>query len=622
MSKRDKYEEKRRLINRNDDEFEDESDVSEIDFEAQDDEDFDENESVDFMGMNTEKSYEIEHENFKRYIRKSRRKQRNLIVFILFLCLIIAGGLVFGAYVINTEKSSHEPFFAELVKLEKSYKLTDDLQSVAGSFNVAGYRAEVTQVQGYEYLRLNLTMDKQEVAFYFQNEFPGAGAENVPELTKYYIQRGNDVLPISMEYDFDNIEAALPKVIDLQGGGNGFLYIEYKGSVPDTMTLYNISSLEKVDGINLAATLAYYFDVSDGGEESFLLNVMHDIDVYTYQVDENRYNSGRGSGSSMLQFYDGLEFAFEGYEFKFKANVSLGEKAYIGRYDGTFIFTGSGIQMGTASYYTYVTPEYMLEENQILTPSNHIWENAVVYDNKLLEAFENIPLNDIDNSRIVRPEEGHRYYTDESGNEITSFGIDVSDHQGAIDWKTVADFGVKYAFVRAGYRGYTSGSIQPDDNFQSNIKGAIDAGLDVGVYFYTQAITAEEAKEEAEYVINQIKDYKITGPIVFDSELVEAEEGGRANNLSRADRTAVARAFFDTVIAAGYKPMLYANTNWLLFRLDLDELADVPIWYAYYGDEPALPYKFAIWQYSSTGNLPGVESDETDLNIMFEDVFK
>ena len=120
MSKRDKYEEKRRLINRNDDEFEDESDVSEIDFEAQDDEDFDENESVDFMGMNTEKSYEIEHENFKRYIRKSRRKQRNLIVFILFLCLIIAGGLVFGAYVINTEKSSHEPFFAELVKLEKS----------------------------------------------------------------------------------------------------------------------------------------------------------------------------------------------------------------------------------------------------------------------------------------------------------------------------------------------------------------------------------------------------------------------------------------------------------------------------------------------------------------------
>lgn len=622
MKKSDDYKERgRKYVSRDlDDDFQDESSQDDINFEG-DDEDYDENESVDFMGMNVGKDYEIEHENFKRYIRKSRRKQRNLIFFIIFLCVIIAGGMIFGFYVANTEKSTHEPFFADLLVPEKSHKLTDNLASIAANFTVAGYRAEVTQVEGYEYLRLTLNMDNQDVAFYFQNEFPSAGADNIPTLDKYYVQRGNERMTIDMEYGFDNIEAALPKIVDLQGGGQGLLYIEYQGSVPDTMTLYSVNSMKKVDGLNIGATFSYYFDVEDAGEEEFLINVIHDIDIMTYKLDENKYNEARGGGSSALKFYDGMEYSFDGYYFNFDCNVSIGEKAFIGEYKGRLIFDGEGIQLGNATYYAYVTPEYITEDAKILDPSEEIWENAVVYDNMLIKGYENIPISDFDDERLIYPEGKHRYYADEDGNDISVYGIDVSDHQGSIDWAAVAEQGVKYAIIRVGYRGYTAGSIEADENFLSNITGARAAGLDVGVYFYSQAVNEAEGKEEAEYVIEKIKDLGVNGPIVFDTELVEGDDG-RANSLTRDERTKVARSFCDTVKNAGYEPMIYANTNWLLFRVNLDELSDVPIWYAYYGEYPILPYKFAIWQYSSEGSFTGVSSEFTDVNLMLEDVFK
>ncbi len=197
-----------------------------------------------------------------------------------------------------------------------------------------------------------------------------------------------------------------------------------------------------------------------------------------------------------------------------------------------------------------------------------------------------------------------------TGNAI--LGIDVSRWNGSIDWKAVKNSGVSFVIIRCGYRGSTQGTLIEDSKFTTNIKGATNAGLKVGVYFFTQAVDEVEAVYEASYVIDKIKNYKITYPVFLD---VEAS-GGRADKISNDTRTKVCKAFCQTIQNAGYTAGIYANKTWLSEKMDASQLSAYKIWLAQYAAAPTYTGKYDMWQYKSTGTVGGI-SGNVDMNLSY-----
>lgn len=196
-------------------------------------------------------------------------------------------------------------------------------------------------------------------------------------------------------------------------------------------------------------------------------------------------------------------------------------------------------------------------------------------------------------------------------------GIDVSRYQFDIDWQQVADAGVEFAMIRIAYRGYETGAIAEDPYAKINLEGALNAGIEVGVYFYSQAINTEEAVEEAQYMLNFIKDYDITMPVVFDWELPYVE-APRTADVDARTLTDCALAFCQTIEEGGYTPMVYFNTHQARDDLYIAELTDYPFWLALYHPRMRFPYKIRMWQYTDSGKVPGI-SVNVDLNIWLED---
>ncbi len=202
-----------------------------------------------------------------------------------------------------------------------------------------------------------------------------------------------------------------------------------------------------------------------------------------------------------------------------------------------------------------------------------------------------------------------------NGEIISHKGIDVSKHQGEIDWNMVAADGVEFAFIRVGYRGYGTGKMVEDEYFEDNIKGAAAAGIKVGVYYYSQAINEEEVLEEANFVLEKIAPYKIDCPVVFDVEKVSGDEA-RMNDISVEERTALTQRFCQIIENAGYRPMVYHNTEMGAMLLNLELLEGYDKWFAAYSDVFYYPYDYKIWQYSQSGRVQGIKGD-VDLNISF-----
>lgn len=223
--------------------------------------------------------------------------------------------------------------------------------------------------------------------------------------------------------------------------------------------------------------------------------------------------------------------------------------------------------------------------------------------------------NDYSEENLLFLENGELQY--QIDGIVTSYkGIDVSKFQGEIDWQKVAEDGVSFAFVRAGYRGYGSnGTLVEDATAAANLQGANEAGVKVGVYFYTQAITREEALEEAQLVMDLIEPYQIDCPVVIDVEKVSNADG-RMNGIDPALRTEIVKTFCEAVAAAGYKPMVYHNLEMGALMLNLEELEEYDKWFAYYKQEMYYPYAYDIWQYSDKGHVNGING-AVDLNIAF-----
>lgn len=217
--------------------------------------------------------------------------------------------------------------------------------------------------------------------------------------------------------------------------------------------------------------------------------------------------------------------------------------------------------------------------------------------------------------------ESGEYQYMQDGQVISHKGIDVSKFQGDIDWQQVAEDGVEFAFIRVGNRGYgAEGKMVEDSKFEENVEGALQAGIKVGVYFYTQALNEEELLEEANFVLEKIAPYKIECPVVYDVEKVSGANG-RMNGLSLEERTNLTLLFCQTIENAGYKPMIYHNMEMGALMLDLETLEGYDKWFAYYNPDFYYPYDYKIWQYSHTGRVKGIEGD-VDMNIAFEPIWE
>ncbi|WP_232050863.1 GH25 family lysozyme [Arabiibacter massiliensis] len=210
--------------------------------------------------------------------------------------------------------------------------------------------------------------------------------------------------------------------------------------------------------------------------------------------------------------------------------------------------------------------------------------------------------------------DGDRLAYYEDGTLRSQLGVDVSDHQGYIDWQAVAADGVDFVFVRIGNRGYTEGALYADARGTENIDGATAAGLDVGAYFFSQATSEEEAAEEAEFALKLLDGRALALPVAYDHEPV-SDAAGRANGIDRETLTACALAFCERFEAAGYATAVYGNKGDMA-RYDRAALGDRPVWFAEYdAEQPTAQFDFAVWQYTNAGSVAGI-SASVDLNLL------
>ena len=237
----------------------------------------------------------------------------------------------------------------------------------------------------------------------------------------------------------------------------------------------------------------------------------------------------------------------------------------------------------------------------------------IAYGNKFYPVHRNVDVCPYDTNLLVL--DGSIMYYNDPAYE-TAIGIDVSSHQGEIDWERVAASGVEFAMIRLGYRGYGSeGTLNLDPYFEQNLAGARAAGLKVGIYFFSQAITVEEAYEEAAFVLEHLDGEELDYPLAYDWEPISGV-GARTDGLDSVILTDCALTFCHMAELAGYTPMVYYNNPVGYGRYDLSRLTDYDVWFAQYASRPTMYYDYRIWQYTSSGTVPGIDT-RVDMNIAF-----
>lgn len=228
---------------------------------------------------------------------------------------------------------------------------------------------------------------------------------------------------------------------------------------------------------------------------------------------------------------------------------------------------------------------------------------------------DKIEKNNYDYTNLVESGGKLKYMSD--GKNISFMGIDVSRYQKDIDFTRIKEQGIDFVMIRVGARGYKNGTLAMDEYFEKNLNGALEAGLDVGVYFYSQAINTQEAEEEADIVLAAIAEKKITYPVAFDMEYVE-NDTSRIDTLTKDEKTLITAAFVNKIKDAGYRPMIYGNKEWLLKRIDITKFTTSSFWLAQDDEHPDYPYKFDIWQYTTEGEIYGIDG-AVDMDICFVD---
>ena len=234
-----------------------------------------------------------------------------------------------------------------------------------------------------------------------------------------------------------------------------------------------------------------------------------------------------------------------------------------------------------------------------------------------LQTVKGAEINTYTAENLVTDENGIPAYY-ENGKKISHLGVDLSEFQGEVDFTAMKNAGVEFVMLRIGGRYYgEDGGMYEDRLFDTNYEAAKAAGLKVGAYFFSQANSAEDAKAEAQFALNKLGDKQLSYPIALDWENI-AEDNARTDNVTGDELTAIAETFCDTITAAGYKSIVYSNTQQMFIMYDFETMKDYDFWLADYREFPNMYYKFDMWQYTADGKIDGVEGT-VDLNLSFTD---
>lgn len=263
----------------------------------------------------------------------------------------------------------------------------------------------------------------------------------------------------------------------------------------------------------------------------------------------------------------------------------------------------SGGEQGGTGFYSGVS-----------VPDNELLVSDIYEGETLIPKFE-LPENKYDMEKFKKGEDGYLRYDDWNAR----LGVDVSEYQGDVDWNKVKEAGIDFAILRLGYRGMTQGFLNVDETFEQNFQGATDAGLFVGVYFFSQAVSEAEARAEADFVIETLDGRKLAYPVMFDWEQPTASSGEnlRASHVKGDEAARYGAVFCERIKEAGYRPAVYTNKYLAYEFFDLSQWKDYDLWYAEYQDVPSMHYDFRMWQYTDCGQVPGIEGG-VDMNICFK----
>lgn len=235
-----------------------------------------------------------------------------------------------------------------------------------------------------------------------------------------------------------------------------------------------------------------------------------------------------------------------------------------------------------------------------------------------VDVNEEIPRNKYDLSNLKYKKPVMKYYEDDKA--VSKCGVDISANQGEVDFDKLKSAGCDFVMIKVGARGYSSGKLVLDTEYEQNLKAAKKAGLDIGVYFCSQAITRSEAREEADELLDAISGYSVKYPVAFVMETV-VDDMARIESLDMTERTQIAKAFMNRIEDAGYQPMIYGDKEWLLTMVDMEELQEYDVWFAQDSDEPEYPYEFGMWQYDSDASIKGIKGDAAMI-MSFKDYAK
>ncbi|MDO4518435.1 MAG: GH25 family lysozyme [Bacillota bacterium] len=342
---------------------------------------------------------------------------------------------------------------------------------------------------------------------------------------------------------------------------------------------------------------AYYYGDNEGRLKLTRGFVEYDGEIYyvqrggkiirnnTFKVDGNTYRAGKDG-----TIYRGAYKWSSKYYFADDTTGALRTKAGAILWNGHRYFAKSDGELYAGEFVFYNSQIYYAgKEAYAMTGEFKVRSNKYVADG---------------DGRIIETDRKHWK------------GIDVSYFQGKnVDWEKVKKSGVSFAFLRCGFSGSKKGKHKLDSTFFRNAMKATDAGVDVGVYYYTQATSAEEGRAEAEYAIFLVEEAGFTAetmplPIVIDTEYLR---GSRSARLSKSDRTEAVKAFCEYVEDQGYTPMIYASTSWFKNKLDMDQLSNYKVWVAQYSESVSYKGKYQCWQYSDSGSIDGIRT-RVDLN--------
>lgn len=262
------------------------------------------------------------------------------------------------------------------------------------------------------------------------------------------------------------------------------------------------------------------------------------------------------------------------------------------------------------------TPSAEPTDEEKAADGKHVLVSYMDGTQEWLEIDEDLPVNDYDFTKLKTKNGKMAYY--DGNRKLSRLGIDLSKDSGTVDFEALKENGIDFVMLKVGERGYGTGLISPDESFTANMEAAVKAGMDVGVYFCSQAVTVEEAVEEAKFVTDRLLPYEITYPAALRMESILSDTA-RTDILDAKQRTEIAEAFLNDVESAGYDPILYGERDFLLTEvLPSELLKEREVWLTDQDPIPDYPYQFKMWEYAVGTTVQGVEK-EVSMTISFVD---